>query len=61
MAMTIEDILARRTRALLLDAKASVEMAPEVAKLMAEEMDKDREWQKTQVSEYEHIASAYIL
>ena len=61
MAMTIEDILARRTRALLLDAKASVEMAPEVAKLMAEEMDKDREWQKTQVSEYEHVASAYIL
>ncbi|MEX0945016.1 MAG: glycerol-3-phosphate dehydrogenase/oxidase [Balneolaceae bacterium] len=61
MAMTIEDILSRRTRALLLDARASVEMAPEVAKLMAQEMGKDKKWEKEQVEEYQDLAAAYIL
>lgn len=61
MAMTVEDVLSRRTRALLLDAKASVEMAPEVAKLMAEEMGKDKAWQEKQVDEYKKLADAYIL
>jgi glycerol-3-phosphate dehydrogenase len=61
MAMTIEDILSRRTRALLLDAKASVEMAPEVARLMAEELGEDNAWQKKQVDEYIELAKDYIL
>jgi glycerol-3-phosphate dehydrogenase len=61
MAMTVEDILARRTHALLLDAKASVETAPEVAKLMAAEMNKDEAWQKQQLLEYEELSRAYIL
>lgn len=61
MAMTVEDVLSRRTRALLLDAKASVEMAPEVARLMAKEMNKDTAWQKRQVAEYNAIAQNYIL
>ncbi|MEX2435915.1 MAG: glycerol-3-phosphate dehydrogenase/oxidase [Balneolaceae bacterium] len=61
MAMTIEDFLARRTRSILLDAKASVEMAPEVAEIMAGELDKDEQWQKSQVSEFENTASSYIL
>lgn len=61
MAMTVEDLLSRRTRALLLDAKASVEIAPEVARLMADEMGHGREWQKNQVAAYERVASAYIL
>ncbi|MGH7455740.1 MAG: glycerol-3-phosphate dehydrogenase/oxidase, partial [bacterium] len=39
MARTVEDVLSRRTRALLLDAKASVEIAPQVAALMAHELD----------------------
>ncbi len=38
MARTVEDFLARRTRVLFLDAKASIEMAPTVAKLMAKEL-----------------------
>ena len=61
MAMTVEDILSRRTRALLLDAKASIEMAPEVARLMAEEMGEDIAWQQNQVAEYEKLAQSYIL
>lgn len=61
MAMTIEDVLARRTRALLLDAKASVAMAPKVAKLMADEMGKGQDWVDEQIQNYNEIASAYIL
>ncbi len=61
MAMTVEDVLSRRTRALLLDAKASVDMAPETARLMAEEMGWDKTWQKKQVEEYTELAKAYIL
>ncbi len=61
MAMTVEDVLSRRTRALLLDAKASVEMAPEVAKLMAQEMGEGKNWQEKQLADYNVIAKAYIL
>ncbi len=60
-AVTIEDVLARRTRALLLDAKASVEMAPEVARLMAEESGLSEDWQRNQVHEYTKLAKNYIL
>ncbi len=61
MAMTVEDVLARRTRAILLDAKASVEMAPEVARLMADELGYTGKWQKEQVDEYNTVAEEYIL
>ncbi|MCC5913861.1 MAG: glycerol-3-phosphate dehydrogenase/oxidase [Balneolaceae bacterium] len=61
MAMTVEDVLSRRTRALLLDARASVDMAPEVARLMAEEMGQDKTWIEAQVEAYTAIASDYIL
>lgn len=61
MAMTVEDVLSRRTRALLLDARASVEMAPEVARIMAEEAGYDESWQKQQVSSYTELAKNYIL
>jgi len=61
MAITVEDVLSRRTRALLLDAKASIEMAPEVARLMAQEVGLDEQWQKTQVEEYTQIAEKYIF
>lgn len=61
MAITVEDVLSRRTRALLLDAEASIEMAPEVARLMAEEAGHDEAWQKQQVKEYKAIADEYIF
>jgi len=61
MAMTVEDVLARRTRALLLDAKASIEMAPEVARLMAGELRQTQSWQKQQVEAYEEVANKYVL
>ncbi|NNM44113.1 MAG: FAD-dependent oxidoreductase [Chlamydiae bacterium] len=61
MARTVEDVLSRRTRALLLDAKASVEAAPLVASIMAKELGFDSSWEKKQVIAYKKIAANYIL
>jgi glycerol-3-phosphate dehydrogenase len=61
MARTVEDVLSRRLRALLLDARASVEMAPRVAGLMAEELGRDEAWIQSQVSEYTELAEGYVL
>ncbi|HKI46629.1 MAG TPA: glycerol-3-phosphate dehydrogenase/oxidase [Balneolales bacterium] len=61
MARTVEDVLARRTRSLLLDARASIEMAPEVARLMADGLGRDEQWQTDQVNEYRELAQGYIL
>jgi glycerol-3-phosphate dehydrogenase len=38
MAMTVEDVLARRLRLLFLDGRAAIEVAPQVATLMAQEL-----------------------
>ena len=61
MARTVEDFLARRTRTLLLDAKASIEMAPKVARLMASELKKDEAWVETQINEYQNLAKDYLI
>jgi glycerol-3-phosphate dehydrogenase len=61
MARTIEDVLARRTRALFLDARAAMDMAPVVASLMAGELKKDRDWEKEQVVSFLRVAKNYIL
>ncbi|MDD5712348.1 MAG: glycerol-3-phosphate dehydrogenase C-terminal domain-containing protein, partial [Smithellaceae bacterium] len=60
MARTVEDVLARRTRALLLNARASMEMAPEVAKILAHELDRDKKWEEKQVEEYMALAKGYL-
>lgn len=60
MARTVEDILSRRTRALLLNARASIECAPEVAKLLAKALGRSRKWQKEQVAEFTELADAYL-
>ena len=44
MARTVEDVLARRTRALFLNAGAALRMAPAVAELMARELGRDEGW-----------------
>ncbi len=60
MARTIEDTLARRTRALLLDAKASMESAKIVAELMAAELKLGKKWEKEQVDSYTKLAKRYF-
>ena len=61
MARTAEDVLSRRTRALLLDAKESIRIAPVVAAIMAEEMNRDRNWIEEQVKSYNEVAKNYMI
>ena len=60
MCMTIEDALSRRTRALLLDAKAAIAAAPVVAQLMAAEMKQGPEWVEQQLATFNAVAKAYL-
>ncbi len=61
MARTVEDFLSRRTRALLLDARESMEMAPAVAAIMAKELQKDDSWAAEQVEKYTALARGYLI
>lgn len=61
MARTILDVLSRRTRALLLDARASITMAPRVAELMSIALNRDQIWQKRQIENYRKVAQNYIV
>jgi glycerol-3-phosphate dehydrogenase len=61
MARTVEDVLARRLRALFLDAQAAIDMAPQVAALMATELGKDGSWQQAQVQAFNNMAQHYLL
>lgn len=56
MAVTLEDILSRRTRCLFLDAKATLEIAPMVVEYMAFEMGKDEEWREKEVEQFIEVA-----
>jgi glycerol-3-phosphate dehydrogenase len=56
MARTVEDVLSRRTRLLLLDARASMEIAPKVARWMAKELGWDEQWETEQVNAYRRTA-----
>ncbi len=60
MACTVEDVLARRTRCLLLDARASMEIAKDVAKLMAGELGENKNWIAQQVEDYKQLAARYL-
>jgi len=60
MAVTVEDLLARRTRALFLNAKVSSEIAPEVAELMAREYGYNDAWKEEQVASYRQLVKNYI-
>jgi glycerol-3-phosphate dehydrogenase len=61
MARTIEDVLARRTRALFLNAKAALGAAPRVSELMAAELGLDSGWQQNQVATFDSVASGYLI
>ena len=61
MARSVEDVLARRTRALMLNTRAAIEMAPAVAALMAGELKQDAAWQKAQVGAFKKVAAGYLV
>ena len=60
-ARTVEDVLSRRTRALLIGARAASEAAPRVAALLAEELGFDAAWQAAQVQDFQALARGYQL
>ena len=61
MARTVEDILSRRTRCLLIDARESVRIAPQIARIMANALQRDEKWQQQQLEDFYQIARNYIL
>ena len=60
MAQTLEDVLARRTRALFLNARAALEMAPVAVQILAQELGRDSNWIETQLMDFRKIASQYL-
>lgn len=61
MARTIEDVLARRVRVLFLNAKVAIKIAPLVAAILADELNKDDNWIKQQISSFLEIAENYVI
>ncbi|HWD91515.1 MAG TPA: glycerol-3-phosphate dehydrogenase/oxidase [Verrucomicrobiae bacterium] len=60
MARTVEDVLARRTRAVFLDAKAAIRMAPRVAEILSRELGRDEKWQAEQIEAFDKIARGFL-
>ncbi|MCA9208025.1 MAG: FAD-dependent oxidoreductase [Planctomycetales bacterium] len=61
MARTVDDVLARRSRGLLLDASAAIEAAPSVANWLSRELGRDAAWQAEQVRAFTSIAADYSI
>lgn len=60
MARTIEDVLARRSRLLHLDARAASAAAPRVAAVLAETLGRDGAWQEKQVQAFRTLAGRHL-
>ena len=61
MARTLEDMLARRVRGLFLDVNESLRIAPQVAQIMASELNESTDWIVNQLTEFKAIAKHYQL
>jgi glycerol-3-phosphate dehydrogenase len=59
-ARTVDDVLARRTRSLLLNARAANETAPEVASIIAKELGRGPEWEHDQTESFRRISKIYL-
>ncbi len=60
MALSIEDLLSRRTRILVQDAKAAMEAAPAVAAILAKEQGRDETWARNAVEEFKQTAREFL-
>ncbi|MFW6084145.1 MAG: glycerol-3-phosphate dehydrogenase/oxidase [Gemmatimonadota bacterium] len=60
MARTVDDVLARRTRSLLLDARAAIDVADDVGRLLARELDRDEAWAAAQAEAFRGTAVGYL-
>ena len=61
MARTVEDVLARRVRGLFLNAEESLRIAPEVASIMAAELNKEKDWVEDQLASFKEVAAHYTI
>jgi glycerol-3-phosphate dehydrogenase len=61
MARTLDDVLARRTRALFLNARAALAIAPVVGRLMAAELGQNPTWQENQLRDFQEIAACFMV
>jgi glycerol-3-phosphate dehydrogenase len=61
LARTVEDVLARRTRVLFLDAQAAIDAAPAAAQALAKELGRPPQWAEAQVSEFRTLAAGYLV
>jgi glycerol-3-phosphate dehydrogenase len=61
LARSAEDVLARRNRALFLDSAAALRAAPDVARILAEELGHDAAWQRRTLADFERTAQQYQL
>ena len=60
MARTVDDALSRRTRALLLNARAAIAVAPDVAAILASELKRDDKWIRRQITDFTTLAEQYV-
>ncbi len=60
MARTVEDVMARRTRILFLDAREAIRVAPYVAELVASELGLKSDWIERQLASFNTTASGYL-
>lgn len=61
MARTVEDVLARRTRTLFLNASAAIEMAPKVAEILARELGKSNDWISDEIDQFARTTPSYMV
>jgi glycerol-3-phosphate dehydrogenase len=60
-ARTLEDLLARRTRALFLNTSTAVQIAPIAVRLLAKELRKEEAWESDQLRQFTSLAQTYML
>ncbi|MDX5481455.1 MAG: glycerol-3-phosphate dehydrogenase/oxidase [Hymenobacteraceae bacterium] len=61
MALRVEDVLARRTGILFLNAKAALQMAPAVARIMRKELGQDENWERNEINAFNTLAERYLI
>ena len=61
MALTVDDVLARRVRLLFVDAREAQKAAPRVAQILAEELGRNQAWIDEQVASFVELASHYYV
>ena len=61
MAVSLEDVLARRTRCVFLDSRESMRIAPIVAKKMAEVLEEDQNWIDMELKKFNKLIKNYMV